>query len=301
MTALIPFGIDKEMGLIQEVGDVPRGRKCGCVCPSCKAGLVAKKGSKNEWHFAHDHEAEARPDQKCDISFESACRLFVIDLLKSGRIPVITTPVIDGSLVADKGRSRPVTQLEGLEFVDSQEYGDVKAEIKGYTLEIFIDYSSRVRPNAPRKPDSTGVLAFPVNQVRRRYLAIHGGPQVLAKIVKGIFADVGAGKRWLYHPSIQKVIPPSASSENRGAGAGILTDEQVARITWGLGGQGRSGRHPGFGGSLRTAPKGRDPRHVGRKGAYKCYRCDHTWHGGESSGRVCPQCGSDRRSVFRPY
>lgn len=301
MSALIPFGIDKETRSIREVGDVPRGRKCGCICPSCKAGLVARKGSENEWHFAHDHRAEARPKKKCDISFESACRLFVIDLLKSGQIPMIATPAVGNSLAAGNGRYRPATQLEGLEFVDSQEYGDVKAEIKGYTLEVFIDYSSRVRPDAPGNPESTGVLAFPVDQVRNRYMAVRGGPRVLAGIVKDIFADVGTWKRWLHHPFIQKATPPSEMSKNRGSAAGILTDEQVTRITWGLGGQARSGRPPSFGSATQVVPIRREPRRADQKGAYKCYRCDHTWQGGESSGRVCPQCGSNRHSVFSPY
>lgn len=32
---------------------VPSGLACGCVCVGCSAPLVAKKGAKNRWHFAH--------------------------------------------------------------------------------------------------------------------------------------------------------------------------------------------------------------------------------------------------------
>ena len=33
--------------------DVPSGLACNCVCVGCGATLVAKKGTKNRWHFAH--------------------------------------------------------------------------------------------------------------------------------------------------------------------------------------------------------------------------------------------------------
>ena len=33
--------------------DVPSGLACNCVCVGCGAALVAKKGRKNRWHFAH--------------------------------------------------------------------------------------------------------------------------------------------------------------------------------------------------------------------------------------------------------
>lgn len=37
--------------------DVPSGLACGCTCVGCGATLVAKKGAKKRWHFAH-HNVE---------------------------------------------------------------------------------------------------------------------------------------------------------------------------------------------------------------------------------------------------
>lgn len=296
MAALIPFGIDKETGRMREVGDVPRGRRCGCVCPCCKAGLVAKQGSEKEWHFAHDAKAENRPDKKCDISFESACRLFIIDRLKDGQIPVITTPAV-GNPVAGKGRSRPVTKLEGLVFGDSEEYGDVKTVIKGYTLEVFLDYSSRVRPEPPEKPESTGVLAFPVEQVRHRYLEVRGGASVLAGIVKDMFAEAGAGKLWLYHPAIEK-----AEAEQVIADApmdAIGSESSVGSSLYPAGG-GYLSKPDDHESQVLAMPRRSKARPADQPGTYRCFACGHEWEGGDVSGRICPQCGSDRLSVFTP-
>ena len=296
MAALIPFGIDKETGRMREIGDVPRGRRCGCICPSCKAGLIARQGSDNEWHFAHDSKTESRPDKKCDISFESACRLFIIDLLKEGQIPVITTPVA-GKIIANVGKSRPESRLEGLMFVDSEEYGDVKAVVKGYTLEVFLDYSSRVRPCPPERPDSTGVLAFPVEMVRRRYLEVRGGARVLAGIVRDIFSEAGAGKFWLYHPVVQKagrqpvIVEMSAPVIDRGPSVGTSLNASGGRYLQ------ESGEPEAV---VWVQPKRGEPRPVDQPGTYRCVGCGHEWAGKEVSGRACPQCGSDKLSVFKP-
>jgi len=281
---------------MREIGDVPRGRRCGCICPSCKAGLIARQGSEKAWYFAHDAWAENRPDKKCDISFESACRLFIIDRLKDGQIPVITTPAV-GNLVADKGRSRPVTKLEGLVFVDSEEYGDVKAAVKGYTLEVFLDYSSRVRPCPPEKPDSTGVLAFSVELVRRRYLEVRGGARMLAGIVKDMFAEVGAAKFWLYHPAIQKAEPQKIIVEM--PMPVIDSRPSVGSLNTLLGG-GYLGKPGGSEAVARVPPKRIEPRPVDQPGTYLCFGCNNEWVGGEVSGRSCSQCGSNKLSVFKP-
>ena len=33
--------------------DVPSGLACGCICVGCSAPLIARKGAKKRWHFAH--------------------------------------------------------------------------------------------------------------------------------------------------------------------------------------------------------------------------------------------------------
>lgn len=51
----IPYGeIDGEL---RHISEVDRGLKCGCVCPVCRAPLVARKGSKLQHHFGHAQHA----------------------------------------------------------------------------------------------------------------------------------------------------------------------------------------------------------------------------------------------------
>lgn len=47
-----PFARDSD-GRMVLVQHVERGAACGCSCPECGAAVVAKKGPKVQWHFAH--------------------------------------------------------------------------------------------------------------------------------------------------------------------------------------------------------------------------------------------------------
>jgi hypothetical protein len=71
----VPFGFDLQSGRLVDAASVPRGLKCGCVCPSCKIALVARHGDVNEWHFAHaSRNDKTRVERQCDFSFEPRWR-----------------------------------------------------------------------------------------------------------------------------------------------------------------------------------------------------------------------------------
>ncbi len=53
------YGLHVGSGQLVHVDTVPRGRRCGCICPACEAPLVAKKGSVYQNHFAHETSSTA--------------------------------------------------------------------------------------------------------------------------------------------------------------------------------------------------------------------------------------------------
>lgn len=52
VSLLIPYGLNAD-GRLTHVRDVPRGKACGLVCPSCNVPLVARKGVVKQHHLAH--------------------------------------------------------------------------------------------------------------------------------------------------------------------------------------------------------------------------------------------------------
>jgi hypothetical protein len=66
----IPFGIRASDGIEVDICDVPRGAACECMCPSCNAPLIARKGDVNDWHFAHaSKDGHKREVTDCEFSF----------------------------------------------------------------------------------------------------------------------------------------------------------------------------------------------------------------------------------------
>ncbi len=90
--ARIPFAIRKSDHKFVEVSDVERGQQCGCICPSCNQSVIARQGNVNVWHFSHDQNAIDKPVKECDVSFNSCCRQYAIELLLQGEITKLCTP-----------------------------------------------------------------------------------------------------------------------------------------------------------------------------------------------------------------
>ena len=56
----IPYGISK--GRLVHISKVARGLSCDCVCPVCKAVLIARRGPKVRQHFAHYRPTTCKPE-----------------------------------------------------------------------------------------------------------------------------------------------------------------------------------------------------------------------------------------------
>lgn len=66
--------------------DVESGRACACICPECEAPLIAKKGEKRIWHFAHEGAA-------CENGAETAIHRMAKQILAEQR--TVALPAVD--------------------------------------------------------------------------------------------------------------------------------------------------------------------------------------------------------------
>jgi len=69
----LPYGI--KCGKLVHISEVESGLACGCVCPSCDAQLVARKGAKVVHHFAH------HSTYPCEYALETALHIAAKDIL----------------------------------------------------------------------------------------------------------------------------------------------------------------------------------------------------------------------------
>lgn len=112
--------------------DVESGLACGCICPECRAPLIAKKGVKVVWHFAHEGEA-------CDNGLETAIHLMAKQILADERrVSLPAVEVVVSAFDAYRQEKKLSRRIAPPTIV---EYRDVRLEVS--------------RDN--RRPDAVGV------------------------------------------------------------------------------------------------------------------------------------------------
>lgn len=81
---VIPFARRKSDKALVDTTEVPGGKACGCICPSCRSPLIARKGTQKVWHFAHTARADGdRTEELCEFSWAVSVRLMARQLLPS--------------------------------------------------------------------------------------------------------------------------------------------------------------------------------------------------------------------------
>lgn len=99
----LPFGLNKNNTIIH-VTDVERGKKCNCVCPSCRVPLIAAKGNKKQHHFKH------ATGNECEHGLESAIHLAAKQIIKEKN--KITLPQCDITVSQVDSKNRRHTEQE---------------------------------------------------------------------------------------------------------------------------------------------------------------------------------------------
>ena len=72
------------------ISNVENGLKCGCICPSCKGKMIAKKGKIKVHHFAHYNK-------DCGLAGETALHLKCKEIIEKNKtfwIPSVGIPYI---------------------------------------------------------------------------------------------------------------------------------------------------------------------------------------------------------------
>ncbi|MEZ4985637.1 MAG: competence protein CoiA family protein [Saprospiraceae bacterium] len=96
----VQLSIAKRNGKWVSIGEVPSGLAGGCICPGCGASLIARKGKRQQHHFAHHGDAS------CTGAIESALHQFAKLVVRSASA-LLLPPVV----VYRKGMIRPATAI----------------------------------------------------------------------------------------------------------------------------------------------------------------------------------------------
>ncbi|WIG71443.1 hypothetical protein [Photobacterium damselae] len=277
----IPFGQRVGSDILVAVDNVPNGKNCDCVCPSCQSALIARHGHKNIHHFSH---VKSNVVKYCTYNLLFSIRMMYLQLLPCHPSLNFNTP---SSLITVAGYLNNNTPLSFQQLVTPEkeivltniktnhkigdQIFDCVADVKGVQIAIQLTYKSKSTAFIDNdKTHSIAILEIdltPLNELI--WKKEHS--QTYRDLLIDYFCSASAIKRWVYHPRRQKALLHAEKSlqkkindENH-----ILTkqnatngfyDEQNFRI---------------------YSPKT-------RLSDYECHYCHKRWP--RKYGYICPQC-----------
>ena len=296
-TTLIPFAFREIDGSFVDVSEVERGRKCGCICPSCKTPLIARQGNIKQWHFAHASRAVyEKTNKECEFSFFVSVRLMARQVVGESlkvRLPKYEDTV---SFDADSWIGSPpkkfiVTDektviIDGIE-IEKSIYGvevDIYGNVHGYPLILYFTHPGRNLPPDLMSPedDQCGIVEVSLVNTYPLFVSNNKRGQSYIEKLRYFLAEDINSKRWIYHPRYKKVhaealrlleqdgnnIPQCRGNGDYCGtqGSGLFSSESIA-----------------------TVRKGEIPK---RQVVYQCVMCDSIWTGVEPGCNPCPKCNT---------
>ena len=288
--ARIPFAIRKSDHKFVEVSDVERGQRCGCVCPSCNQSVIARQGNVNVWHFSHDQNAIDKPVKECDISFNSCCRQYAIELLLQGEITRLCTPDLVISepcltLECDEWTAN-VTDPHTLENITAKKTTkyDIEISVGSYNLFLFFSYKDRHLPVSPADK-TAGLLAVDITPVETEFYSQKTTPGLLKELLTKLMAFDTKHKSWLYHPrednvraQLCKKVQQEAMSYVPEVPSTVIDDNN----------------------DILELSQSQDLVNKStQEGQYRCFTCGTSWRGKEYIDAHCPKCHEYILSIFK--
>ncbi|WP_394222687.1 competence protein CoiA family protein [Alteromonas gracilis] len=209
---LIPFGLHLDTNRVIDVGSVPNGMKCQCICPSCKTPLIARHGAVKEWHFAHQsRDVQKKTEKPCDYSFAVSVRLMMKQLFEQGAklcLPAYSkklSSTIPGSNLLHSHRyiiaEEKVIEFDSVE-AELNRYGvivDLVLGIGDFELIVYITYDGRHIPHQLKSIDkNSGVIEFNVMSLMQAFEETQSGQY--KDVLIEFLAHSHTGKFWHHHP-----------------------------------------------------------------------------------------------------
>ncbi len=209
----IPFGLKD--GKYYDVSEVERGRACGCICPSCKQVLVAKKGDpeKKAHHFAHDKKAKEDQDEKieCEYSFCVVARLVIKQSLRELTSFEIQSPEWNIALSEEDKYKRTLTVTGDVTHANKLTFKEFEVEpsapchevdvlcyVSGYPIGIYFSYKGRPT-YSPEKAGQLSILEIDLDPLQRLYREFKDQEYDSFKDLALAYVFEDGDRRWLSH------------------------------------------------------------------------------------------------------
>ncbi|MDR3105143.1 MAG: hypothetical protein LBU96_11925 [Yokenella regensburgei] len=275
----IPFGIRIEDQQFVDVADVPKGRDCGCVCPSCAIPLIARQGQANRWHFAHASRKVDEVETECAFSFYVSVRMMAKQLLEEGLsldLPAWEDVIFDEQFGLTEhfwitnGSSNVVLEGVKKEHMFEGVLVDIYGKVNAYPLVVYFTHPERSLPLELLNPEQQGgVLEIRLDETRKLFTNKNSKDIKFIDELRPYLQNQPEARRWVYHPRQDKARQEAQN----------ILNERVAA-------------HPA---EVTSEPTyyNKKPRNY-RWRHYQCSICLWKWSSPEYELPRCPNCRRGR-------
>lgn len=296
---LVPFGYSVSEQQLVDVAQVASGKRCGCECPSCGVPLIARKGDRKVWHFAHDSQSGARKDvEKCRYSFFVSVRMMARQLIGDRlciRLPgceVVLSERVSSSAnhvhVSELVTASREIVLEDV-CVDTtlgSNKVDLAGSVDGYCLAVVFTHPGREDFGhfSTLNEKKSGVIGISLTKLNDRFTDVDASKGSYRDILSDFISHDVSAKRWIYHPRLLAAEQTARSRLAREVADAELLNKQQAEI---------DRRRLGFDDKFLKRKKSGVP--TGKKEKryeFICRLCNSTWSGFGNSQSACRKCGS---------
>jgi hypothetical protein len=202
----IPFGLRLSDQQFVDASEVERGRKCNCICPSCKTPLITRQGEVNEWHFAHVSKGVSKEtENECEYSFWVSVNLMakrVIETALSISVPSFVMYTSDAKEV--KLTEQKEIFFDNVKIEQKMNSVSVDAILKIGEFSIFVIFTTPNKPFDNNILDAidnnkAGILEISLSDAYQWLFGHKNQGKYTQALKLNILSNVDC-KRWLYHP-----------------------------------------------------------------------------------------------------
>lgn len=289
----IPFGLKIEDNTFIDVAEVPKGKQCGCICPSCHIRLVARQGNVNRWHFAHSCRKVDTVDQECEFSFFVSVRAMAKQLIDTRLL--ITLPEWHDRLIERRhgivfSEDYCITSSNDIHFDNIQkEYSfentlvDIYGNIDKYPFLIYFTHPGRNLPENLLTPklEQCGILEIKLDNTSQLFSKKDTANIKFIDELKDFLQHDNDSKQWIFHP---RKNSKARIAQNK-------LDERIANNI------NPSSHNPE---KRKQNEQGYFPNQESGR-TYQCLNCQSTWIGRDYRKLKCPKCHRDHlyiRNIF---
>ncbi len=200
----IPFALKGEE--LVSISQVKSGLACGCICPECKAPLIARKGEVNIHHFAHSSSDE---QESCTRAFETSIHKMAKQILEEEgyiRLPEFDAVASEKDLKDRVHYERECVEAKGTRRFSKVEveywFDDIRPDVLVYgqsgapiMIEVYVTH--KVDQEKHRKIEEKGI---PTVEIDLSSVSYDITKEKLRELVVGDLKN----KKWLYSPGYEE-------------------------------------------------------------------------------------------------